>query len=261
MHNSFETLQKRCRKYRMRRLITKSTLLLLPVGALLIGGYFYMRHADSTTPAHNVATLNKPAETATKALAIEPETTQHPHTFGKETQSRPKEPQSVAKDVNYNIHVDADYIPSHPAVVTPKTTPPSQEVAASKKAAYATDKASQTALAPQNTKVPPPSLSMSLKQVTSVEEMQRLYHKEPRYEQALKIAQTYYNDARYFQASLWAKKANILDRERDGAWILYAKSEYAKGHRQRAIEILKLYLANAHSNEGDALLRHWMKGM
>ena len=77
---------------------------------------------------------------------------------------------------------------------------------------------------------------------------------------ALKIAQRYYNEKKYSKALLWTKKANILDRRAEGAWILYAKSEYKKGNQDRAIEILRLYLANASSKDGESLLIAWTQG-
>ena len=86
------------------------------------------------------------------------------------------------------------------------------------------------------------------------------YDKEPRYDLALKISQAYYDKKKFSKSSIWAKKANMMDKESDGAWIMYAKSEYTRGNRELAEDILRLYLANKRSKDAELLLMQWKQG-
>ncbi len=246
MHNSFETLQQRCRRYRMRRLLSTSMILLVSVGLLALAVYAYMYFFNKI-----------PATKTAENVIVKSHETLETNLTSKASLPVALPPVTAAKDMNYNLHVDADYIPPRSPNI-PKKERQATPLKETEQPIPSKEPISTMPTKPVPT--PPKSLSMSVKKIDTLKAMQQLYTKEPSYAQALKIAQTYYRNGRYLKASLWAKKANILDRERAGAWILYAKSEYAKGHRQRAVEILRLYLANAHSDEGDALLRHWMKG-
>jgi len=261
MHNNFETLQKKCQRYRFKQFIKKAFPLLLVSTALLIGSYLYLDQQNCSIedrPQHITKEITPPA------LVKQQQNIPEPIKKAKERETKPlQKPQQAAyKDITYNLHVDDSYIPQHTKV---KQKPKKEQIANKKKI-----------VAPQkqviaNTPIPKVTpleeeikknkpLSMSVKKIDSIDAMQTLYEKEQTYTLALKIAQAYYDTNRYSQTSLWAKKANILERENDGAWILYAKSEYAKGHKKRAIEILKLYLANANSSEGDSLLLTWTQG-
>ncbi len=260
MHNDFETLKRQCRSYRLKRLMRKLTPLLLLLGAgFAVVYYYHFTPSNSNTglTAGTMATVEKP-QLPLKVTPSQPPVTEYNNTQ-KTTVSIVQETPSNRpihnKDVSYEIHVDADYLPEHPVAAPQKATatPP-------RPTAPQPEPVVQTAATSQSQEKPRQPLSMSVKQIDSIETMQQLYENEPSYAQALSIARHYYHIQRYSQAALWAKKANILERKRDGAWILYAKAEYAKGNRHRAIEILKLYLANARSDEGNSLLRSWTQG-
>ena len=105
---------------------------------------------------------------------------------------------------------------------------------------------------------PAPKL-LQVKEVTDIDALERRYEKYPRYATALKIARLWYERKAYDKASLWARRANALDRDDERAWILYAKSEYALGRRERAIRILKLYLDYRESPRARSLLLGWSK--
>ena len=265
MHNSFETLQKRCRHYRLRRFFYRIIPLLVLVSLLLFGAYLYR---NSLTKTAEPSQLKTPSFTVTdnRSISIPKERTKDQHTLeDNRTSLAPAIPNvppvTTAKDVSYNLHVDADYIPS-----SVPSAPLSQKKPSTRPSppAAVTHTLSERASTPTTTSQSAPkrdkAVSMSFKQIDSIVQMKQLYQKEPSYLQALNIAQAYYQTQQYSKSAQWAKKANILARKRDGAWILYAKAEYAKGKQKRAIEILKLYLANARSSEGDALLRTWTQG-
>jgi len=77
------------------------------------------------------------------------------------------------------------------------------------------------------------------------------------YEMAIRIAKEYYAQQNYKQSLVWAKKANGLNRKKSQSWILYARSLYELGKKDKAIKILKLYKNFASSSEVDRILQGW----
>lgn len=102
-------------------------------------------------------------------------------------------------------------------------------------------------------------IKLSSKNIDSMSEMLELFKNKESYSLALQIAKKYYFRKEYAKALLWSKKANILNKEDAGSWILYAKARYAQGRKKRAIEILRLYLANKSSVRASMLLNSWEK--
>lgn len=100
----------------------------------------------------------------------------------------------------------------------------------------------------------------SMNKLDSIDGMIAYYEKNKKYSLAIEIAQYYYDNNLYSKSLLWAKKANLLDRDDEKAWIIYAQSEYAQNNHKRAIKILKLYLTNAISNEAKEQLIIWTQG-
>ncbi len=90
-----------------------------------------------------------------------------------------------------------------------------------------------------------------------VGELENLFAKRQSYDLAIKIARAYYAKKSYKEALQWAKKANKLDRDKEEAWILYAKSLYALGKKEQAKNILRLYLEYRNSDKAQKLLREW----
>ncbi|WP_456452903.1 tetratricopeptide repeat protein [Hydrogenimonas sp.] len=114
--------------------------------------------------------------------------------------------------------------------------------------------AKEAAEAPQNVKP-----VIEVKDVTDLDALVKQFEKYPRYATALKIAQIHFEKGEYEAASLWARKANLLDRDDEEAWIVYARSEYALGRRERAKRILRLYLDYKDSAKARTLLMGWSK--
>ncbi|MEA2099022.1 MAG: hypothetical protein U9P72_02730 [Campylobacterota bacterium] len=236
MHNSFENLQKRCKRYRLK----KRVIVVLPIiiTMAIVGAYL---------------SLEKPPKpTVVKKEIVKVKKVVTP-------------PTTVTKDVAYSLKVDTTYVPKPKTVITyAEYVAPAKKVAPVKKAEPIKK---IRAKEPVNTEVQEyyvdkkdsKPLSISVTKLQSVEQMVTLYNKEKKYSLALKIAKSYYNSKEYSKALRWAKKANVLDRKDDGAWILYAKSEYAKGNHKRAVKILNLYLTNANSSKAQSLLSTWKK--
>lgn len=86
-----------------------------------------------------------------------------------------------------------------------------------------------------------------------------MFESNPKYETALAIAYDFYNKNNFIEALIWAKKANQMDREREEAWILYAKSYYAQGKKRDAIAVLELYMNFKYSKTALELLHTWQQ--
>ena len=91
----------------------------------------------------------------------------------------------------------------------------------------------------------------------SLIELQRLFSQRQSYDLAIQIARSYVDKKRYQEALYWAKKANALNREKEEAWILYAKSLKEMGQAQRARQILRVYLDYKESDKAQKLLKEW----
>ena len=91
----------------------------------------------------------------------------------------------------------------------------------------------------------------------SMQELKKLYKERKSYDLALKIARLAYDKGAYKEALAWAKRANKLDRTKEGAWIVYAKSLYALGKHRQAKELLRVYLDYRDSQQAKKLLSEW----
>jgi len=83
------------------------------------------------------------------------------------------------------------------------------------------------------------------------------YNRKRSYSAAIYIAKQYYFDKDYKQAGIWAKRANQLDRNKEEAWLFYAKSVHALGNVPKAKRILNIYLQYKKSAKADLLLSEW----
>jgi len=102
-----------------------------------------------------------------------------------------------------------------------------------------------------------PKVVLEVREVTDIDALLERYANSPRYSVALKIARKYFDEGDFENASLWARRANVLDRDDERAWIIYAQSEYALGREERAKRILRLYLDYKDSAKARSLLMTW----
>jgi hypothetical protein len=258
MHDTFESLQKRCKSYHQKRIL--KSIGFSALGAMVLGGTLWLVLASSSAP--------EPSSSLHVVVAPKaPEAADDVHT---PKQSKPHATSSsvapmtmasssaMRKDVAYELKVDEDYLSNYRAkktpqalvsdTLTPKTVP--------LKPAAVTPKTDKTPLHVNNDESAK-TVRMNTKRMDTLDSMLTQYTREPKYDLALKIAQFQYDIGDYPKASLWAKKANMIDKESDAAWIMYAKSEYARGNKRRAKEILQLYLANKRSQAAEVLLMTW----
>ncbi len=246
MHDNFESLKARCRRYHNRRRtaialksVSALALVVVVIWAVLFSG---IMDPQSTAVAHNDIPAPK-VEVATEQESVAV------------VSAPPKSPQKPHQDVAYNVLVDENYLVAY-SKKTAETTPQKKATdVATKPVQKFTTKSLHVAHKPSQNEV-----QINTRKMDSIKAMQEQYDKEPNYELALKIAQMYYDKGNYTKASLWSKKANMMDKMSDKAWIMYAKSEYARGHQDRAKEILQLYLANKNSEDAEVLLMTWREG-
>jgi len=75
----------------------------------------------------------------------------------------------------------------------------------------------------------------------NIKELIQKYKEQPNYEIAMIIAKKYFNkDLK--KSQLWALKANNLDPKREESWLLFADILLKENKKQKAIEILNIYL-------------------
>ena len=254
MNDSFESLLKRCKSYRRKKMLKKLSIivsLLILLSVLVFWLYEFSGMLSSIQSVQTVK-IKEPIAKQKKPkpiVAIEP--VQEKAKIEKEVKKKP-----IRKDVSYNLDVDEGYLFKHitrePSKAEKKVlkTPQERVVIPAKK---------KTIHSPKQ-KPSHKNLSISTKKLVGVEDLYTQYKKNPHYDLAIKISQAYYDNKKFSKSSLWAKKANMLDKESDAAWIMYAKSEYARGNQDQAKEILQLYLGNKNSKDAEMLLMTWNQG-
>lgn len=234
MHNSFDALLQRCILYRKRaqlRVLKTALLILAALGALVWGALSLLPQKQPLAAPVVASGVSSQHSVAASSAA----------------------PQ--AKDANYSVVVDEAYLLRYAQSKQLQSSSAASEPPKVQAAPQPLHVSTPSSAAEQ-----PARLVMSTKKVSGAPELMALHEREPRYETALRIAQFYFDQQEYLLASSWAKRANILDKESEGAWILYAKSEYARGNHERAKEILQLYLSNKSSSEAQTLLMTWSQG-
>jgi len=88
---------------------------------------------------------------------------------------------------------------------------------------------------------PNPQLIIKEKPV-SLTELKQKFSQKPSYDLAMMIARTYYNQKKYKQAQIWVIKANNLSPQKVESWLLFADILLKENKKQKAKEILGIYL-------------------
>lgn len=98
-----------------------------------------------------------------------------------------------------------------------------------------------------------------LSEEQSIEDWIEKYNQKKSYYSAIYISKHYFREKEYKQAGIWAKRANQLDRDKEEAWLYYAKSVHALNNVEKARRILTIYLQYKESAKAEILLSEWGK--
>ena len=104
--------------------------------------------------------------------------------------------------------------------------------------------------------------SINLKASTpkSLETLIEDFHRNNDIGIALLIARRYYAKGDFANAAKWSLIANNLDKNNEESWLLYAKSSYKLGKKERALTALKIYYNRSRSKRAYILLKQMLQG-
>lgn len=225
MSNRLEELHAECKKYHFKRLIkavlTLVVLFFVMIGLYLLIGYFFPQNRP--TENKRVMSLLKQEIAPQEKYALDI--------------SSEDVAEAVAK-------MQADK-PVKQKAVTLKETRPEKVPAPVKKGPVFVNE------------MPKQTFFTDIDQEKSLDDWIEKYNKKKSYALAIYIAKQYYFESDYKNAGIWAKRANQLDRNKEEAWLYYAKSVYALGDTKKAKRILNIYLQYKDSNKAELLLSEW----
>ncbi len=258
MHNRFESLLHRY-KLRRRKIIAKR-IAAISLLALFGGGAAYLTWYDGaflnggwkgqSSETSSVTTVQSTAESVRAKPALKEV---HPKTEAAAEPKRQIEKKSSATVLKEKKIALQKSEKSEPKEIKKEVI---KEVV--KPEAKANKDEQAALLKPEvEKKEAKPKVMLEVREVTDIDALLEQYANSPRYSVALKIARKYYDEGDFENASLWARKANILDRDDERAWIIYAQSEYALGREERAKRILRLFLDYKDSAKARSLLMTW----
>lgn len=90
------------------------------------------------------------------------------------------------------------------------------------------------------------------------------FNKNNDYDTAIKIATFYYDSKDYKYAIKWAlnaSKADSKDKQKSDSWIIYSKSLYLSGDKEKAISVLERYVSATNSKYVRDILNNMKKGV
>lgn len=187
-----------------------------------------------------------------KQLAPKKETTKSEKIVAKKTSSKPK---------NTNI-VSNPILKFYPPNINIKEDEESSELISQDEVEtmdYKESLETEPVFLDKKVKRDKPILKISKSKSKGVKSLIKLYETSPEYDIALDITNKYYDKKDFKNASIWAKKANGLDRQKEEPWLLFAKSQYKLGKRKDAINSLRLFLDYKFSQKAKNLLDKWSK--
>ncbi len=84
--------------------------------------------------------------------------------------------------------------------------------------------------------------------------VEKRYKQSPNYEDAIYLAEGYYEQRSYEKAQKWALESNNLNSNSEESWLLFAKSKAKLGDYDAAGKILEAYLKENSSSKVEKLL-------
>jgi len=227
MSNRLEELHAQYKKYYFKKYLKVFAGILVFI-ALGYMGYTYTQEAEVTlaeSPIQNK--LNK----------VEPKQVVQP-------KQRPTE---------YKLEVSADELDASMKKIKDAKVQV-KPVYSSKKTVQKKDTTSKPKLQEERSRV---NLFEGTQEKRSLESWIEKYNQKKSYAVAIYISKQYYFNKEFKQSGIWAKRANQLDRNKEEAWLYYAKSVYALGDTPKARRILNIFLQYKKSVKAELLLSEW----
>ncbi len=227
MSNRLEELQTKCRKYHMKRSL-KAVWILIMMLTVVIGVYLIVVNlflqGEETDDKRVMSLLKKELPT------------QKNYTVDVSTDEVAK---AVAKMQSKKLsNQESD-------VSTPKRSQPIQKPVQTQEKVIFTQE------------YPKQRLFSNVNEDKPLESWIEKYNQKKSYALAIYITKQYYFDSDYKNSGIWAKRANQLDRNKEEAWLFYAKSVYALGDVDKAKRILNIFLQYKDSTKAELLLSEW----
>ena len=255
MHNNFEVLEAKCRRYHLKKILKIVVPIVAIIGVVMVVLFLF--------PSEKKAPLKtKKIELKSKSLVVDDadifesiaEKKQKTKIEKKNIQAKEEldifqKSQPKRADIKYDLNpyqYEISHYKKDTNVNTHKASHKERKIVKKPKPKKLEEKKS--------------SFSMVLKNLNTTDKMIKAYSNEKSYPIALKIAKLFYEQKRYKESSQWSKRANDIDSRAEEAWLIYAKSEYGLGHIKRAKGILKVYVNNTNSQKANSLLMSWIKG-
>lgn len=226
MSNRLEELQAQCKKYHLKRSL-KAVWILIGILGVVVGIYLLI---VSIYP-DSVKTDNK------RVMSLLKKDLPHQKSYTLDVSSDDVA-QAVAK-------MQSKKSVKKEPVVTVKSSVKTQKPIKTEKKAIFVDA------------LPKQTLFTNVNEEKPLESWIEKYNQKKSYALAIYIAKQYYFDSDYKNSGIWAKRANQLDRNKEEAWLFYAKSVYALGDVEKAKRILNIFLQYKESTKAELLLSEW----
>jgi tetratricopeptide (TPR) repeat protein len=232
MSNRLDELQRKCRKYHMKKAVKIFGILVvtlsLPVGAYFV--YDFLTNEQNKSADHIELTQVKKQEAPAEKKGFAP---------------------------SYVLSVSPDAVEKSVEKIRRKAPAKETKIVEIKMEAAKPLLSSKEAVRPPAKETQKKSYFQEINADKPLEDWIEKYNQKRSYALAIYIAKQYYLDTDYKQAGIWAKRANQLDRNQEEAWLLYAKSVYALNNKEKAIRILNIYLQYKESSKAEFLLSEW----
>ena len=86
-------------------------------------------------------------------------------------------------------------------------------------------------------------------------DVERRFRRTHNINDAIFLANMYYNKRNYKKAIYWSMQTNKLDKNIEESWLIFAKSKIKIGKKNEAIRVLRAYIKRSNSYEAKKLLK------
>jgi tetratricopeptide (TPR) repeat protein len=90
---------------------------------------------------------------------------------------------------------------------------------------------------------------------SAYKDVERRFRRTHNINDAIFLANMYYNKRNYKKAIYWSMQTNKLDKNIEESWLIFAKSKIKIGKKNEAIRVLRAYIKRSNSYEAKKLLK------